>query len=208
MKWLVSVLASTMVLGACASSSSAPSLRPAPSFNVTYRCTNGETLTLRYFDQQGMAVLERGGQTSELNRISETPPTYQGGQTSIVTDRNRLAITVTVGMMAPFTCQSQSSSGRPPAPPPPPPPPGPPPAPAEMRVSYTCTNAEQISVRYFPQQGVASLQRGGQTTELQQQSTPPGFTYTGPSTVLRVHDDRMRLTMTVGNMAATNCTAS
>ena len=74
-------------------------------------------------------------------------------------------------------------------------------------MSYNCANGEQISVRYFPQQGVASLMRGGQTTELQQQATPPGFTYTGPSTVLRVQPDRLRLDMTVGMMAPTRCTA-
>lgn len=213
MKILIPLMAGATLLAACASSPT-PSVRPAQSFNVNYRCNNGEQVTVRYFDQQGTAVLVRGGQTTELNRISETPPTYQGGQTTIVTDRNRLGINVTIGFMAPFSCQSMSSSGQPPAPPapppppPPPPPPGPPPAPAEMRVTYNCTNQEQITVRYFPQQGVASLNRGGQNTELQQQSTPPGFTYTGPHTVLRVQEDRMRLTMTVGNMAATNCTAA
>ena len=212
MKYLVPLLAGTLVLTACStSSSSPPSLRPAPSFNVNYRCNNGEQLTVRYFDQQGTAVLMRGGSNTELNRVSETPPTYEGGQTRLLTDRNRLGINLTIGMMAPFACQSTSSTGTPPAPPappPPPPPPGPPPAPAEMRVSYNCTNGEQITVRYFPQQGVASLVRGGQTTELQQQATPPGFTYSGGATTLRVQPDRMGLTMTVGAMASTRCTAA
>lgn len=210
MKFLVPLLAGTMVLAACSSTSSPPSVRPAQAFTVNYRCDNGEQVTVRFFDQQGTAVLTRGGQNTELNRVSGAPVTYQGGHTTIVTDPNRLGINVTIGMMTPFSCRSLSSSGNPPAPPapPPPPPPGPPPAPAEMRVTYNCTNGEQVAVRYFPQQGVASLNRGGHTTELQQQSTPPGFTYTGPSTVLRVHDDRMRMTMTVGNMAATNCTAA
>ncbi|WP_199554307.1 MliC family protein [Sandaracinobacteroides hominis] len=95
------------------------------------------------------------------------------------------------------------------APPPPPPPPPPPmqQAPAEMRVNYSCTNGEQVTVRYFPQQGVGTLVRGGQNIELQQQSSPPGFLYIGAHTVLRVQEDRLRMTMTVGNMAATNCTA-
>lgn len=211
MKFLVPLLAGTMVLAACSSSPTPPSVRPAQAFTVNYRCNNGEQVTVRYFDQQGTAVLTRGGQNVELNRVSGAPVTYQGGQTTIVTDPARVGITVTIGMMTPFSCQSQSSSGRPPAPPappPPPPPPGPPPPPAEMRVSYNCTNGEQVTVRYFPQQGVASLNRGGQNTELQQQSTPPGFTYTGGHTVLRVHEDRMRMTMTVGNMVSTNCTAA
>jgi hypothetical protein len=187
-----------------------PSVRPAPVFTVNYRCTNGESVTVRYFDEQGTAVLVRGGQNTELDRVSTTPLTYQGGQTTVVADPNRMGINLTVAMMAPTNCQAQNASGRPPAPPAPvpPPPTSPPPAPAELRVSYNCSNGEQINVRYFPQQGVASLNRGGSTTELQQQSTPPGFTYTGPSAVLRVQEDRMRLTMTIGMMAATNCSAT
>lgn len=92
-------------------------------------------------------------------------------------------------------------------PPPPPPPPPPVPAPAEMRVAYSCSNGEQVAVRYFPQQGIGVLERGGQTVELQQQASPPGFLYVGAQTVLRVHEDRLRMTMTIGNMVATNCTA-
>ena len=211
--YLALLLAGATALSAC-STPSTPSVRPAPAFTVNYRCANGEAVTIRYFDQQGTAVLVRGGQNTELNRVSTTPLTYQGGQTTVVADAGRMGINLTTGMMAPTSCQGLSASGRPPAPPappappPPPPPPGPPPAPAEMRVTYNCSNGEQITVRYFPQQGVASLNRGGSTTELQQQSTPPGVTYTGPNTVLRVHDDRMRLTMTVGMMAGTNCTAA
>lgn len=90
---------------------------------------------------------------------------------------------------------------------PPPPPPPPPPAPAEMRVNYSCSNGEQVTVRFFPQQGVATLVRGGMNTELQQQSAPPGFLYVGAQTVLRVQEDRLRMTMTIGSMSATNCTA-
>ncbi|MCG2842843.1 MliC family protein [Sandaracinobacter sp. RS1-74] len=204
MKILVPLLASATLLAACASTST-PTTRPSQGLLVNYRCTNGEQLAVRFFDQQGTAVLVRGGQNTELNRITSSPPTYQGGQTTVTTNADRSSIDVSIGFMAPFSCQSQGGgSGQVP----PPPPPGPPPAPAELRVSYNCTNGEQISVRYFPQQGVASLNRGGQNTELQQQSTPPGFTYTGPHTVLRVQEDRMRLTMTVGNMAAANCTAA
>ncbi|TPE60517.1 lysozyme inhibitor [Sandaracinobacter neustonicus] len=217
MKFMLPLLAGATVLAAC-STPSTPSMRPAPVFAVNYRCANGEAVTIRYFDEQGTAVLVRGGQTTELNRVSSTPLTYQGGQTTVIADAGRMGINLTVGAMATTSCQATSASGRPPAPPtappisptPPvaPPPPTAPTPPAEMRVSYNCSNGEQISVRYFPQQGVASLSRGGQNTELQQQVTPPGFTYTGPSTVLRVADDRMRLTMTVGMMSGTNCTAA
>ncbi|MGL6043751.1 MAG: MliC family protein [Sandaracinobacteroides sp.] len=104
-----------------------------------------------------------------------------------------------------------TTPGPPPAAPAPPsaPPSQPLPAPAaEMRVTYSCTNGETVSVRYFPQQGIGVLVRGGQNTELQQQSSAPGFLYVGPSTVLRVQEDRQRMTMTIGTMAAANCTAN
>jgi membrane-bound inhibitor of C-type lysozyme len=96
-----------------------------------------------------------------------------------------------------------------PQPPPPPPPPPPPsvPATAEMRVAYSCSNGEQVAVRFFPQQGIGVLERGGQTVELQQQASPPGSLYVGAQTVLRVSEDRLRLTMTIGDSVATNCTA-
>ena len=213
MRNLAILLSAASVVAGCSSTPTPPSLRPAEVFIVNYRCDNGQQVTVRYFGDQGVAVLNQGGRNTEMNRVSNAPITYAAGQTRIVTDPNRIAITITTGFMAPVNCQSQSSSGTPPppprpGPPPPPPQPAPPPPPAEMRVSYNCSNGERISVRYFPQQGVASLNRGGQAVELQQQVTPPGFTYTSPSTVLRVQEDRMRLTMTVGKMAPTNCRAA
>lgn len=86
-------------------------------------------------------------------------------------------------------------------------PPPPMPAPPEMRVEYVCDNGETVTVRYFPQQGVGVLVRGGQNTELQQSATPPGFTYSGGPTTLRVADDRLSMTMQVGMMATTACKA-
>lgn len=83
----------------------------------------------------------------------------------------------------------------------------PPPAPAEMRVAYVCDNGEQVSVRYFPQQGIAVLMRGGQNIELNGTSTPPGFTYSSGPTTLRVAPDRLTMQMNVGMMATANCKA-
>lgn len=83
----------------------------------------------------------------------------------------------------------------------------PPPAPAEMRVAYACDNGEQVSVRYFPQQGIAVLIRSGQNIELNGTSTPPGFTYSSGQTTLRVAPDRLAMQMNVGMMATANCKA-
>ena len=76
-----------------------------------------------------------------------------------------------------------------------------------MRVAYICDNGEQVSVRFFPQQGIGVLVRGGQNVELQQSSTPPGFTYSGGQTTLRVALDRLTMQMNVGMMATVNCKA-
>ena len=87
------------------------------------------------------------------------------------------------------------------------PPPMMPPSPAEMRVSYACDNGESVDVRYFPQQGIGVLIRGGQNVELQAASTPPGFTYSSGQTTLRVAPDRLSMTMNVGMMATATCKA-
>jgi membrane-bound inhibitor of C-type lysozyme len=73
------------------------------------------------------------------------------------------------------------------------------------RTNFACDNEEEIEVRFFPEQGVAVLLRGGQTTELQQQPVGSGFEYSNGQTTLRGKGNE--LTMTVGMMAPTNCTA-
>lgn len=90
----------------------------------------------------------------------------------------------------------------------PPPQPAPPPPSAEMRVTYNCDNGETVSVRYFPQQGIGVLTRGGQNVELQQEVTPGGFIYSAPpATKLTVQQDRLRMSMMIGAMAVTQCIA-
>ncbi|MFN3591627.1 MAG: MliC family protein [Thermaurantiacus sp.] len=76
---------------------------------------------------------------------------------------------------------------------------------AFTRTNFACDNDEEIEVRFFPEQGVAVLVRGGETTELQQQRVASGFEYSNGQTTLRGKGEE--LTMTVGMMAPTNCTA-
>jgi len=66
------------------------------------------------------------------------------------------------------------------------------------KVHYRCANGEAIEVRYFPEQGVAVLVRGGQAMELQQQPAASGFWYSngphgirGKGSELRVETGRM-----------------
>ena len=208
MRNLILLSAAAATLAAC--SSNPPAVRPAPVFTVNYRCDSGGPVTVRYFEQQGIAVLERAGQRTEMDRTSTAPITYQGGTTTLVTNNQRMAITLTIAMMAPMSCHGMSSSGRPPAPlpptpPAPPAPPSPPAGPSEIRTNFACDNGERVSLRSFPQQGIAVLERGGQSTELQQQRVGSGFHYSNGQTSVRGKDGEM--TMTVGMMAATQCRA-
>lgn len=183
--------------------------QPVPTPQQTrfeYNCDNGESVAMRFFPQQGVAVLERGGQNVELTQQLGTSA-FSNGQTTVKAGPDRTTIQLQVGMMATTTCGGRQVEVLPPPPPPQPPQPLPPPAPAEMRVAYLCENGEQVTVRFFPQQGVASLVRGGQNTELTQSLTPPGFTYIGGPTTLRVTDDRLSMTMQIGMMANTSCRA-
>lgn len=71
--------------------------------------------------------------------------------------------------------------------------------PARHDVDFVCDQGEKLSVRFFPQHGVAVLVRHGETIELQQQPSGSGFIYSnGPNTIrgkgsaLRVEIGRMR----------------
>lgn len=75
----------------------------------------------------------------------------------------------------------------------------------QSRTSFKCDNDETIEVRFFPDQGIAVLVRGGQNVELQGEPVASGFLYSNGQTTLR--GKGQELEMTVGMMAATKCTA-
>ena len=76
----------------------------------------------------------------------------------------------------------------------------------ERRVRFTCTNGEDLEMRFFPAQGVAVLVRGGETVELQQQPSGSGFWYSnGPNTV---RGKGREITVEIGRMAPFTCTAA
>lgn len=78
-------------------------------------------------------------------------------------------------------------------------------SPQSREVAYTCTDGQNVSVRFFPEQGVATLLRHGETIELQQKPTGSGFLYSnGPSSIRGKGDD---LTLEIGRMASLQCTA-
>jgi membrane-bound inhibitor of C-type lysozyme len=75
----------------------------------------------------------------------------------------------------------------------------------QSRTSFKCDNDETIEVRFFPDQGIAVLVRGGQNTELQGKPVASGFLYSNEQTTLRGKGNELE--MTVGMMAATKCVA-
>lgn len=79
------------------------------------------------------------------------------------------------------------------------------PATPQTRTSFSCDNGETIEVRFFPEQGIAVLVRGGQNTELQGEPVASGFQYSNGQTTIRGKGNE--LTLNVGMMATATCTA-
>lgn len=78
-------------------------------------------------------------------------------------------------------------------------------SPDYREVAFTCSNGPDLSVRFFPAQGVAVLVRNGETMELQQQPSGSGFIYSnGPTTIRGKGDD---LTVEIGRMVPLQCKA-
>lgn len=77
------------------------------------------------------------------------------------------------------------------------------PATKQTRTSFKCDNDETIEVRFFPDQGIAVLVRGGQNTELNQEPTASGFKYSNGQTIIQGKGDE--LTLNVGMMATATC---
>lgn len=78
-------------------------------------------------------------------------------------------------------------------------------SPLKREVAFTCSNGTELSVRFFPAQGVAVLVREGQTTELQQAPSGSGFVYASRTTTIRGKGDD--LTVEIGRMAPLQCKA-
>ena len=75
----------------------------------------------------------------------------------------------------------------------------------QSRTTFACDNEETVEVRFFPDQGIAVLVRGGQNVELQQEPMGSGFKYSNGQTTIMGKGDE--LTLNVGMMATTKCKA-
>ena len=79
------------------------------------------------------------------------------------------------------------------------------PATKQSRTTFACDNEETVEVRFFPDQGIAVLVRGGQNVELNQEPTASGFKYSNGLTTIQGKGDEIM--MNVGAMATTKCKA-
>jgi membrane-bound inhibitor of C-type lysozyme len=79
------------------------------------------------------------------------------------------------------------------------------PATRQTRASFTCDNDETIEVRFFPDQGVAVLVRGGENVELNGEPVASGFKYSNGQTTIQGKGDELMLN--VGMMATAKCKA-
>lgn len=79
------------------------------------------------------------------------------------------------------------------------------PATKQSRTTFACDNEETVEVRFFPDQGIAVLVRGGQNVELNQEPTASGFKYSNGLTTIQGKGNE--ITMNVGAMATTTCKA-
>jgi len=83
----------------------AAGLPVTPEERLNLACDNGEGMTVRFFPEQGIAVLVRGGQSTELQREqAEQGMRYSNGQTTV--SGYNLDYVVQIGMMAPVQCKA------------------------------------------------------------------------------------------------------
>ncbi len=75
----------------------------------------------------------------------------------------------------------------------------------ESRGMWACDNGETIELRFFPDQGIAVLVRGGQNTELQRETVASGIKYSNGQTIITGKGDEIKLN--VGMMATATCKA-
>ncbi len=72
-------------------------------------------------------------------------------------------------------------------------------------VPFVCDRGDEVQVRFFSNQGLATLVRNGQAFELKQQPSGSGFHYSnGPMSIRGKADD---LTVIIGRMAPIKCKA-
>lgn len=104
MKSHLALLLSATVAAACAPMASHDTLPNDRA--VTYHCSNGESVAVRFFPAQGVATLARGGRTIELQQqpaasgfvYSNGPNTARGKGDELMLE---------MGRMVPISCRAR-----------------------------------------------------------------------------------------------------
>ena len=95
-----------LVMAGCASSTAVTNDSSPDDREVTFACMNGETIAVRFFPAQGVAVLVRNGNTIELQQ----QPTgsgflYSNGPNTIRGKGDELMLEI--GRMVPVPCKAR-----------------------------------------------------------------------------------------------------
>lgn len=105
MKTIIAATVVTCLASACASKPSSNDNAPSAR-EVVFSCTNGHSLSVRFFPAQGVAVLVRNGETIELQQQpSGSGFSYSNGPTTIRGKGDEL--TVEIGRMVPLQCKTR-----------------------------------------------------------------------------------------------------
>ena len=104
MKVIVATAFVTCVISACAVPSAKNDIS-SKQHEVAFSCTRDESLSVRYFPAQGVAVLLRNGDSIELQQqTSASGYLYSNGPTTIRGKGDDL--TVEIGRMVPLQCKA------------------------------------------------------------------------------------------------------
>ncbi|MBM9535861.1 MliC family protein [Desulfobulbus alkaliphilus] len=101
------LIAATMVTLLAAGCTSTPSISTSSTEvqEVRFNCTDGQSLAVRFFPAQGVAVLVRNRETMELHeQVSGSGFIYSDGSTAIRGKSNDL--TVEIGDQVPLRCMA------------------------------------------------------------------------------------------------------
>jgi len=100
----LSLLVATLLCAACTAAPNADT--PGDVIRAPYQCDNGESIEVRYFPAQGVAVLVRHDKPLELQQQRTASGFhYSNGPYSIRGKGS--ALTLEVGRMAPIQCHEQ-----------------------------------------------------------------------------------------------------
>lgn len=104
MKPLIATALAGLVAAACASTPTGNT--PPDAHEVAFACTDGQSLSVRFFPAQDLAVLMRNGEAIELRQWpSGSGFIYSNGPNTIRGKGDEL--TVEIGRMVPIQCRAK-----------------------------------------------------------------------------------------------------